>query len=168
MTAVAHKLTDSQIRAIVAEQTGYKGTALLITSNNLTGRWAPKWLEHAGLEVEIANTPEEAIAITENSQLSLIIADTAMETRDRACLLERLVEISGPATPVIGLCRNDAEVELAKSANAADAFAAPHDWRAITKRCVKIVLAHEILGRLQDAHERIVNVQSIASEMQEA
>ncbi len=168
MTAVAQKLTDSQIRAIVPAEAAYKGTALLITCNNLTGRWAPKWLEHAGLAVEVANTPEQAIEISKSSNLSLIIADAALETDDRACLLERLVEVSRPTTPVIGLCKDEEEVEIAQDANASDAFPAPYDWRAITKRCVKIVLAHEILGRLQEAHERIVNVQATTFESQEA
>ena len=42
---------------------GLEGIALLVTKDSLSLQWAPRWLQHTGLEVRIAETAEEALSI---------------------------------------------------------------------------------------------------------
>ena len=133
------------------------GNALLVTRDNLAGRWAPTWLEHAGLNVQRANTPHEAVAIANEISLTLIIADSGLTVADGTCLLKRLMEVSAASTVVIGLCASEEEFLLASDANTTGSFPAPFDWQAITRQCVKLVFARNIVAELNSAHEQILS-----------
>ena len=139
--------------------TGSRGDALLVTRDNLAGKWAPTWLQHAGLEVRRASTPAEAVQMAKRMNLSLVIADSGLLDIDGTCLLKRLMEISGPTTVVIGLCSNQAELDLAQDANASGSFPAPYDWQAITRQCVRLVVARDILQELDSAQNAIAQAQ---------
>jgi hypothetical protein len=38
----------------------FKGVALLVTRDKLSLQWAPRWLQHVGLDVKSAETTDEA------------------------------------------------------------------------------------------------------------
>lgn len=133
-----------------------RGNALVVTRDNLAGRWAPTWLEHAGLDVQRANTPQQAVQIASDACLSLIIADSGLTVGDGTCLLKRLMEVSARSTVVIGLCATEQDCLLANDANPTGSFPAPFDWQAITRHCVKLVVARDIVEELNASHDQIL------------
>ena len=151
-------MTSSTKKPVCNDRAGSRGDALLVTRDNLAGKWAPTWLQHAGLDVSRASTPSEAVQMAQRMNLSLVIADSGLLDVDGTCLLKRLMEISGPMTVVIGLCSNQEELNLAVDANASGTFPAPYDWQAITRQCVRLVVARDILEELDSAHQAIAAV----------
>ena len=153
-------MATAAIKKPAMDGTGSRGDALLVTRDNLAGKWAPTWLQHAGLDVSRASTPSEAVQMAKRMNLSLVIADSGLLDIDGTCLLKRLTETCGPMTVVIGLCSNQAELELAQDANASGSFPAPYDWQAITRQCVRLVVARDILEELDSAHQAIAAVRA--------
>lgn len=151
--------TSAIDNTVCTDVTGSRGNALLVTRDNLAGKWAPTWLQHAGLDVSRASTPAKAVQMAKRMNLSLVIADSGLLDVDGTCLLKRLMEISGPTTVVIGLCSNQAELDLAQNANASGSFPAPYDWQAITRHCVRLVVARDILEELDSAQQAIAQAQ---------
>ncbi|MDH3613171.1 MAG: EAL domain-containing protein [Gammaproteobacteria bacterium] len=140
----------------------FKGVALLITNDNLSRQWAPRWLQHAGLEVRVANTPEEALGIASATRPNLLVADAALTGAHGKLLLESLREIHGKDVPLIALCTNNAEVTTAIDADVTDIVRRPYDWQVITRRAVRAVHAHENLAKLRDTRDRLENMHTTA------
>ena len=137
-----------------------EGVALLITKDNLSLQWAPRWLQHIGLEVKIAATPEEALGLASALRPSVMIADAGLVTDDMTPLLVALRKIHGKDVPLIGLCTSEAQVTTAVDADVTDIVRRPFDWQVITRRAVHAVKAHETLHKLQQAHERMDRMNS--------
>lgn len=136
----------------------FMGIALLITSDNLSQQWAPRWLQHAGLEFRIAHTVEEALGIASATRPSLMIADAALTDDNRKPLLKSLREVHGKDVPLIALCTNTAEVTAAVDADVTDIVRRPYDWQVITRRAVRAVRAHENLSKLRVARDQLNNM----------
>lgn len=137
-----------------------EGIALLITKDSLSLQWAPRWLQHTGLDVRIARTPEEALGIASATRPSLMIADAGLMTEDMTPLLRSLRQIHGKDVPLIGLCASDAQVATAVDADVTDIVRRPYDWQVITRRAVAAIRAHETLDKLQQARERMDHMNS--------
>ena len=137
-----------------------EGIALLITKDSLSLQWAPRWLQHTGLEVKIATTPEEALGIASATRPSVIIADAGLVTEDMTPLLVALRNVHGDDVPLISLCASDAQVATAVDANVTDIVRRPYDWQVITRRAVHAVNAHDTMRKLQQAHERMDHMSS--------
>ncbi len=137
-----------------------EGIALLITKDSLSLQWAPRWLQHTGLEVKIAATAEEALTVASATRPSVMIADAGFVTDDMTPLLVALRKIHGDDVPLISLCASDAQVATAVDANVTDIVRRPFDWQVITRRAVHAVKAHETLRKLQRAHERMDHMSS--------
>jgi diguanylate cyclase (GGDEF)-like protein len=136
------------------------GIALLITKDNLSLQWAPRWLQHTGLEVRLASTPEEALDITSAIRPSLLIADAALLAEDRTPLLTTLRKVHGEDVPLFALCNSNADVVLATEVNATDIVRRPYDWDLITRRAIRAVKAHDTLAKLLQARERLDKMNS--------
>ena len=78
-----------------------EGIALLITKDSLSLQWAPRWLQHTGLEVKIAATAEEALTVASATRPSVMIADAGLVTDDMTPLLVALAQrlIRGTSSP---------------------------------------------------------------------
>lgn len=139
------------------------GIALLITKDKLSLQWAPRWLQHTGLEVRIANTPEAALRIASATTPSLMIIDAALMSEDNKPLLQSIRQFHGKGVPLIALCATDAEVVTATDAHVTDIVRRPYDWQVITRRVVCAVRAHETLDQLRDARERLENLHLTAT-----
>ena len=137
-----------------------EGTALLVTRDSLSLQWAPRWLQHTGLETRTVDAPEDALGIAAADRPSVIIADAGLVTADMKPLLTALREIHGDDVPLIGLCASDAQVATAVDANVTDIVRRPYDWQVITRRVVRAVQAHDTLHKLQQAHERMDHMSS--------
>ena len=137
-----------------------EGIALLVTKDNLSVQWAPRWLQHTGLDVRIANSPEEALGIAAATRPSLMIADAGLVADDMTPLLKSLRQIHGKDVPLIGLCASDAQVATAVDADVTDIVRRPYDWQVITRRAVSAIKAHDTLNKLQQARDRMDHMNS--------
>ncbi len=143
---------DSELKAEL------QGIALLITRDSLSLQWAPRWLQHTGLDVRIAKSPEEALGIASATRPGLMIADAAFMADDTTSLLAALRQVHGKEVPLIALCANDAQVTTAADADVTDIVRRPYDWQVITRRAIRAVRAHANLAELQTARERLDNI----------
>lgn len=135
-----------------------EGTALLVTKDALSLQWAPRWLQHTGLDVRVASTAEEALEVA--TAPTLIIADAGMHADDKRSLLSALRQVYGQQVPLIALCTSDAEVARAADADATDMVRRPYDWQIITRRAVRAVHLHTTLEDLREAREYIEHMRS--------
>ncbi len=132
-----------------------KGIALLITRDALSLKWAPRWLQNAGLDVRIADTADEAVAIATAERPSLMIADAAITGDDGRPLIESLRKVHGKDVPLIALCANNADVNAATDAEVTDIARRPYDWQVITQRAARVLRAHEMLAELRSARDAL-------------
>ncbi len=137
-----------------------QGIALLITRDKVSLQWAPRWLQHTGLEVRIAKSPEEALGIASATRPELMIADAELMSDEITPLLTSLRNVHGKDVPLIALCANDTQVATAAEADVTDIVRRPYDWQVITKRAIRAVRAHRNLGELQNAKERLEHMQT--------
>ena len=136
------------------------GIALLVTKDNLSLQWAPRWLQHTGLEVRLAKTPEEALGIAAATRPRLLIADAALLAEDKTPLLMTLRKVHGEDVPLFALCNSNADVVLATEVDATDIVRRPYDWDLITRRAIRAVKAHDTLVKLRQARERMEQMNS--------
>jgi len=139
-------------------QADLQGVALLITRDNLSLQWAPRWLQHTGLEVRIAKSSEEALGIASATRPSLMVADAALMTDETTSLLKSLRQIHGVDVPLIALCATDSQVSKAADADVTDIVRRPYDWQVITRRAIRAVRAHANLNELKNARVRIERI----------
>lgn len=147
----------------IGEAAESKRIALLVTSDSVSQQWAPRWLQHSGLEVRVAANAEQALALEFDSAPSLIIADAACPGPDGRPLVETLREMHGNKVPLIALCAGNADVSIAADANVTDLVRRPYDWQVITRRAVAVVRANETEASLRGAQEKLAHLQTNAS-----
>ncbi len=131
------------------------GVALLVTSDNLSLQWAPRWMQQVGLDVKIANNGEEALELATSTKPTLFVIDAAEQDAGKRPLLQRLRRKYGADMPIIALCSNDADVGIASDFEATDIIRRPYQWNLITRRIIKAVKAFETLIELQDANAKL-------------
>ena len=115
-------------RGSCSEDTGPAGTptaevegiALLVTRDNLSSQWAPRWLQQVGLELKKADSGEEALAIAKSTRPAVFVIDAAEKDASGRSLLQRVRRKYGEDVPVIALCTSDADVNIASSFDATD------------------------------------------------
>ena len=136
------------------EDSAEERIALLATLDKASRQWAPYWLEQAGFEVRLADTPEEALGIAAATRPSAIIVDASMSGPSGILLVDALRHVHGRKVPIFGLCASARDIALV-SQTEANTLRRPFDWRLITQRCVRDVKAHEAITELRAAHDRL-------------
>jgi len=139
------------------------GVALLVTSDNLSLQWAPRWLQQLGLDVEIASSAEHAQAIASAKKPIVFIVDAAAKDANQRPLLQRLRRAHGSDVPLVALCTSEADVNLAADIDVTDIVRRPYQWDLITRRVVKAVNAYETLIELRDANAKLDRMTSRVS-----
>ena len=145
----------SQYEDAVAGSHKSLGTALVVTSDRRAKDLAPVWLGNAGFDVALAETAQDAVRIAAQGPVSVTLADAGISLDDDRPLIRELQSLCGTQTPVMGLCADKAEVDLARTSMATDAFEGPHDWQAISRCCVKMLSEQDILRELETALSRL-------------
>ena len=139
------------------------GVALLVTRDNLSLQWAPRWLQQVGLDVKIANSADEALGLASAMRPCVLIADASLEADDRKSLLGALRKVHGNDVPLIALCNSNVDVTIAADAEVTDIVRKPFDWGLITRRVIRAVKAHQTLGQLRHANARLDQLASFAT-----
>lgn len=141
-------------------QADLHGIALLVTRDNLSLQWAPRWLQHTGLEIRVAGTAQEALDISAKAVPALVLADAWLAADDGSPLLSALRSRHGDDLPVFALCNNSADVALAAECNATDIMRRPFDWDLITRRAARAVRSQDMHVKLRQAVERMERMES--------
>jgi len=141
-----------------------EGIALLVTRDNLSLQWAPRWLQQVGLEVEIARNAEEALAIAAAKQPAVFIVDADEKDAETRPLLQRLRRAHGAHVPTIALCTSDDDVTVAATLDATDIVRRPYQWDLITRRVVKAVNASQTLRELRETNAKLDKMNSRVTE----
>ena len=140
------------------------GVAVLVTRDNLSLQWAPRWLQNVGLDVEVATSAKQALDIAAATMPRIFVIDAAEKDDSGRLLLQRLYRKHGVDVPVIALCTSDADVNIASSFDATEIVRRPYQWDLIARRVVKAVQAHETLQELRDANAKLDRMTSRVSQ----
>ncbi len=130
-------------------------TAIVVTTDKVSQQWAPRWLEHEGMQVFVVNTADKALACAARNEIDLLIADVSMRCQSGKLLLESINRAAKADVPKIALCASTADLTIASDTDVTDIVRRPYDWQIITQRAVRVIKAHENLVELQRAHDRI-------------
>ncbi|MDJ0908213.1 MAG: GGDEF domain-containing response regulator [Woeseiaceae bacterium] len=141
---------------------GQQRTALLATSDRAARQWAPRWLEQAGLDTVVTDTPERALERGREARPDLIITDASLQTGTSTLLMSSLRELHSEPVPLIALCANAGDIVLAADARATDIVRRPFEWDVITRRAVQAVRAHEALRNLTFAQQQFEDLRAAA------
>ena len=136
------------------------GVALLVTKDTLSLQWAPRWLQHTGLEVRVAGAAHEALEICGATRPVLVFADASLADDDGKPLLNALRSRIGNDLPVFALCNGGADVALAAECDVTDIMRRPYDWDLITRRAVRAVKAYGMHVKLRQAREQMDRMES--------
>ncbi len=137
-----------------------EGTALLLTSDSLSLQWAPRWLNQTGLDVQVADTVHDALAIANDAKPTVMIVDASLDSQPGRSLLQELREQLGPDIPLLALCASNADVTIAAETEATDIVRRPYQWDLIARRVVKAVNAYQTLCELRDANSKLEEMSS--------
>ncbi len=145
-------------------------TAIVVTKDKVSQQWAPRWLEHEGLDVAIVDSADKALAYAATHDIDLLIADAGTRCQSGGLLFDSINRAAKADVPKIALCASTADLTLASETDVTDIVRRPFDWRIITQRAVRAIKAHENLAALQRAHDRIdrFRISATAAEKQRA
>ncbi len=149
------KQTPPEIPATTSDTTG---TALLITSDRESQKWAPRWLAQAGLAVEVCTTANEALAAAADSTPRVVIVDASLKARSGQLVMDTLRAQLGDELPLIALCADADESAVAASSDATDIVRHPYDWNVITRRTRRAIDMHEMMVELRSARANLKSV----------
>lgn len=130
-------------------------TAVVATTDKLSQQWAPRWLEHAGLQVVIVDSAQKALRYAATNEVDLLVADAALACHDDKLLIETFNDAAKADVPKIALCGGAGDLTLASETDVTDIVRRPFDWQIITQRVVRAIKAHENLVALQHANDKL-------------
>ncbi len=129
--------------------------AIVATTDRDSLDWAPRWLAHAGFEVETVTSPGAVLALLDEQRPDLFLVDATFQDHSDCLLISALERDPEIGAPVFALCPKPADVELAVAANASDVIRRPFNWELITHRIVKAVNARETARRCAEAEQQV-------------
>lgn len=138
-------------------------TALIATTDKLSQRWAPRWLEQAGIQAVIVDTAEKALSAAADTKTSLLLADAGMLCADHSLLIESFTKKLDVDVPTIALCANANDLTIASETNVTDIVRRPYNWQIISQRVARAIDAHETYVALQRAHEKLDDIKLTTS-----
>ncbi len=135
------------------EQTG--DVVLLVSRDNQSQQWAPRWLRQEGFGVEIASTLDEAMRVLSKIEPAVVIADANCGSSRRTSVLESLRKHCVTDIPLIALCQDSNDVAVAARSDVADIVRRPYDWGLIARRVAKTVQSQRTANALRLANARL-------------
>lgn len=153
----------STLEADTATTEQMADVALLVTRDQPSQEWAPRWLRRAGFGVMIANTFDEAREILATTQPAIVIADAKHNRGEPSPLLDELRKHCVKDTPIIALCNDSADVAATTKSDITEIVRRPYDWDLITRRIVKTVKAQFTKNALRRAQAQLNELTTEAS-----
>ena len=134
-------------------------TAVIATTDKLSQHWAPRWLEHAGIDVVVVDSADKALSAAADNTPDLLLADAGMVCADHSLLIESFAETLKADVPTIALCASANDLTIASETNVSDIVRRPYNWEIITQRVVRTIKAHETYLALQQARDQLDHMQ---------
>lgn len=140
------------------------GVALVVTRNSRSLEWAPRWLGHAGFEVETAQTHETMHAYLTGKCPALIMIDASMTDASGRKLFDLACRSAGDDTVVFVLCAAPREVREVSTASTAEIVRRPFDWELVARRAAHAIESRRMARELQDTKNALELAQVSASD----
>jgi diguanylate cyclase (GGDEF)-like protein len=119
--------------ALESSYVGPIGVALIASRDPAGERWAPRWLERAGLLPVLVHNAADFHVACQQHEPSVILLEASLADEDGQPLLNRLLSAGGD-TPIVALCANGKETRSALDAGADDVMRRPYDWQIVARR----------------------------------
>lgn len=140
------------------------GAALVVTQNSRSLEWAPRWLGHAGFEVESAQTHEAMHAYLSAKCPALVMIDASMADARGRRLFEIACRSAGDDTVVFVLCATPREVREVSSGSGAEVVRKPYDWELIARRAARSIESRRMARELRDTKNALQNARISAAD----
>ncbi len=138
------------------ERSGRDRPRVLIASRDSSAkRWAPRWLESSGFEVEAVEGAAEVLARIEEDPPDLVAVDVALRDASGASVCETLCGSDGKGIPVLALCARSREIGEALDAGATDLLAHPFNWQVAARRVKAMIRSFGEKAELEHARKRL-------------
>ena len=130
------------------------GVAVIASRDAEGQRWAPRWLERAGLNAILVQDAAALHHACSQHEPSVILVETGMADEDGQPLLPRLIKRGGD-TPIIALCANTRETRSALDAGADDVMRRPYDWQIVARRAKSLARVYSTGAELDVLRESL-------------
>ena len=129
---------------------------LLIGTDAASYEWAEKWLSYEGLKATSVATIEQAsLAMGQRMPSVLIVESTSLDDTGRPIFHNVLNDSTYADLPVIVLCQNSADAELALEAGATDVVRKPVDWNVASRRAATLARHTQTVVELDKTREEL-------------
>ena len=139
------------------------GTALLLSKDKDSRKWAPRWLQQVGLQTTVAADPANAMEIVGQVNPDVIFVDAVLAAPDSQPLYQSLLEDQCLTATIVVLCTGNREVTAALDAGAFDVARKPMDWRAIAHRTRHALSASQRQATLDATNEALKEALAVAN-----
>lgn len=109
-------------------------SALLFCQDAAAKKWAPRWLNQAGIQANVPPDPENAVHIARSQRPHVILVEARLLGQDRKPVYQALLDAADLDVPVIVLCSGGKEALAAVEAGAFDVTRKPFEWQLISRR----------------------------------
>lgn len=140
------------------------GAALMVTQNPRSLEWAPRWLGHAGFEVETAETHEQMHAYLTERCPALVMIDASMSDARGRKLFELANRSVGGDAAVFVLCANPKEVREVGDIGGVEIVRKPFDWELIARRAARSIETRRTERELRDTKNALQHAQVSAAD----
>lgn len=139
------------------------GTAVLLSKDKDARKWAPRWLNQAGLQTAVASDPSNAVQIVKQSCPDIVLIDAALAGPGSQPAYQALIDDPAVKAMVIVLCNGSREVATALDSGAFDVARKPVDWRAISHRTRHALAAVNQQSTLNATNEALQEALAVAN-----
>lgn len=125
-----HKLTLPNTE----DQLEQRRTALLVCRDSETKKWGRRWLEREGLDVAIADDPEDSLLFARRIGPDVVILEGGLIDPGGASLINAFAKAMDISTPLIVLSSGSKDLALALEAGVFDVVRKPYEWKLVANR----------------------------------
>ncbi len=136
--------------------------ALLVCQDSDNQKWGPRWLERAGLEAKLVSDPAAALAASKSSEPAVIIVEAGARDGDGQPLFKALAAAPKVSAPIIVLCANTKEAQLALDAGVFDIVRKPYEWKLVANRARYAIRGNSVKNELERAKASLAEAVDIA------
>ena len=137
-------------------------TAFLVCQDSNNRKWGPRWLQRAGLDVTLVTDPAAALANSASAEPAVIIVEAGARYADGLPLFKVLKDSPQVKAPIIVLCSNTKEAQLALEAGTFDVVRKPYEWRFVANRARYAIKVDSIQNELRQTKASLQEAVEIA------
>lgn len=164
LTRSIRKLSSPTVLAENDDVNAYESrSALLVSRDNTSIKWGPRWLRQAGLDTVLISDPEEALAAARSVGPDVIIVEAGLTVSGGEKLYEVLQNAVDLTVPIMVLCANSKEALTVAEADVFDVVPKPFEWQLVGRRASQAAQAHRTATQLDQAQESLSKALELAN-----